>query len=228
MIKKVANDDKHFPESRISFALFTSFWITISNISLINVWKVLFLPRSTAGKLFQLQCQYQLVTVWDGKEILWRKFLFEKKFLLEKKMSEKFFEKPSTIEELQKLFSLLCRSLSWNVRKTNILLTLMCIGAHKFIENSLLLISFSRLTSFYWSGKRAFAGFCCVHKYLCNRLKETSGLEDWFIDSKPDELKFIGITYIVESKKRIRRKSPSSQNFFFWCIEKEIFPRSTQ
>lgn len=129
---------------------------------------------------------------------------------------------PQQLKKLQKLFSFFCRSLSWNVRKTNILLTLMCIGAHKFVENSLLLISFSRLTSFYWSGKRAFAGFCCVHKYLCNRLKETSGLEDWFIDSKPDELKFIGITYIVESKKRIRKKSPWSQNFFFGVLKRKF------
>jgi hypothetical protein len=71
--------------------------------------------------------------------------------------------------------------------------------------------------------EKGFWGFCFVHKYLCFRLKESSGLEDWFIDSKPDELKFIGITYIVELREN--RLQPKS---FFSGIEKEIFAHSIQ
>lgn len=54
---------------------------------------------------------------------------------------------------------------------------------------------------------------------------EAAGFEDWFIDRKPDELKFIGNTYC---RTKGQKRAPSSENGIESSagIEKEIF--STQ
>lgn len=46
---------------------------------------------------------------------------------------------------------------------------------------------------------------------------EAAGLEDWFIDRKPDELKFIGITSIAKWKGNINRAASKARRGQKFC-----------
>lgn len=76
--------------------------------------------------------------------------------------------------------------------------------------------------------KQILLGLQFLNENVCfTRKEEAAGFEDWFIDRKPDELKFIGVTYIARPKAKKRELSSENGGIGSWAgIEKETF--STQ